>query len=346
MKKIILLFATAFFLYSRSDAQFTAQVIHNSADPTLDSVDVYLLGTEALANLQFRSEDYFSLTLPVSPFPARINVTPGGQPLQDSVYGESAVLQNSEHFLAVAAGVIDTSNFAPNPDNLSTALTIDTLQNAPISSLAPGTVSLTLFNGVTDAPALDVFVPGLGPVIFGLQYGHFAAVPFPAPVGVYELQLRSAADTSQIYGTFVADLSNFGGEAVVGFASGFLNPAANQNGAALGLFGAVADSSDSVVEFPALPTGVKTIGRNLGALNLYPSPATNLLNYKYTVTSSTDISVDVFNNAGALVYNRHFGTQTPGKYEESLDVSKFAAGIYTVKIGDTKNTSTSSFVKK
>lgn len=324
----------------------TVHIINNSADPSLDSVDIWtdVLG-EILPNFKFRQDLFLALPPFTNGLALTIKITRGGQDTSQSVLREKIVIDTAKNYLAIASGVDTTANFAPNPDALSTALAIDSIHKEPISS-PPGTVTLTLFQGVTDAPAMDVFVPGLGPVIFGLGYGSFAAVPVPVPAGVYELQLRSAADTSQIFGTFVADLTNFGGKAVVGFASGFLNPAANENGHPLALFGAVADTSDSVVEFPQLPNGVKTIGKNLGVLNLYPNPVQNLLNYKYTLTSATDISVSVFNNAGALIYNRHLGTQMPGKYSESLDVSNFASGIYTVKIGDTKNTSASTFVKK
>lgn len=350
MKKIILaifLMVTTFSgVYSQTT---TFQVIHNAADPVLDSVDIYvnIFGTaaELLPNLPFRAAyfaDFSALINSVGGvLPVAIQVTPGGQ--SDTVISRNITLTAGKSYLALAAGVVDTTKFAANPDGKSIALSIDTIEKAPIGSTG-GNASITAFNGVTDAPALDVMVVGFGTVISNLAYGSFAqGLVFPALPFDAEFKVVAHNDTNNVLGTFIGNLGGYSDQAIVMFASGFVNPAANQNGAPFGLF--IADTGDTVVALPEV-TAVKTIGKNLSSLKLYPNPAQDLLNYKYTLSSPTDISVTVFNNAGALVYSRHFGMQPPGKYDESFDVSKFASGIYTVKIGDTKNTSASTFVKK
>lgn len=353
MKKIIFILSIIILTSTGTFAQTTSlQVIHNSADPVLDSVDVYVnvpllgLDQELIANFPFRASFFYDLSgvisfIPGGMLPVKVQVTPGGQ--SDTVINEGVTLDSGKKYLAFAAGVVDTANFVANPDGKSIALALDTLERVPIGSTG-GNVNITAFNGVTDAPALDVIVPGFGTVISNLGYGSFVqGLVFPALPFDAEFKVVAHNDTNNVLGTFIGNLGGYSDQAIVMFASGFVNPAANQNGAPFGLF--IADTGDTVVALQKV-TGINNIGKNLSALNLYPNPAQDLLKYEYTLSSPTDISVTVFNNAGALIYSRHFGMQTPGKYDESFDVSKFAAGIYTVKIGDTKNSSASTFVRK
>ncbi|MCB0259339.1 MAG: DUF4397 domain-containing protein, partial [Calditrichaeota bacterium] len=74
------------------------------------------------------------------------------------------------------------------------------------------------------------------------------------PAASYILDVTPGNANDVIVASFAADLSGLGGGAAAVFASGFLNPAANQNGAAFGIFAALPDGN--VVELPAL-TGAR-----------------------------------------------------------------------------------------
>lgn len=351
MKKISLICTLILIIASRSFGQTTLQVIHDAADPTLDSVNVYVTifappPVDLLHGFKFRQSFYNDISSLFSLFDT-LATTVSISPTDDStnfVVNKNVTLRKDKNYLAIASGVVNTANFAPNPDGKSIALSIDTLEEAPISA-PPTFVNVTAFNGVTDAPAVDVVVPGFGTVIDSLPYGSFQG-PLTFPVLDLTLPFKVVAhgDTNNVLGTFLGNLGAYSGQAIVMFAAGFVNPAVNQNGARFGLF--LADTADTVIALPEVPNSVNSIGKNINTLHLYPNPVGSLLNYKYSVNALSDISVSIFNNAGTLVYSRHIGNQIPGSYTESLDISHFAAGIYTVKVGDTKNSSTSTFVRK
>jgi hypothetical protein len=230
------------------------QVIHNCADPAADSVDVYLNGSKALDNFAFRTATSF-LNIP-SGVPIQIGIAPkNSASLTDTLvsFNFDSLADNGQYVI-IASGVVGTG-FAPNPNSVSTGFTLKVIANASIASGNPGLVSFTAFHGATDAPRVDVFVPG-GPLLVN-NAAYLDNTPYTSvPPAFYRLQVTTA-DSAVTVGVYDADLSALGGGAAVVFASGFLNPAANNNGAGFGLFAALA--SGDVVELPLETASLQVI---------------------------------------------------------------------------------------
>jgi hypothetical protein len=114
-------------------------------------------------------------------------------------------------------------------------------------------------------------------------------------------------------------LSGLVGGAAVVFASGFLDPTANQNGLAFGLFAALANGT--VVPFSNV-TGVNE--SSIVADRIFPNPATDKLNV--ILDSKGDVAVSLLDIAGASVYNAVINSNS------EINLNNIAPGTYFLRL--------------
>ena len=261
------------------------QVIHNAADPAAAVVDVYLNGGILLDDFAFRAATGF-IDAPANT-PLNIGVAPGNSgSAADTLKNFVVTLAENETYIAVANGVLDPNSFAANPDGRSTAFTL--FVNPAARETSSGSdVEFTVLHGASDAPTVDVNARNVTTLVNDAAYGDFTEY-IPVPAGAYLLDVTDATGTVRV-ATFDADLSGLGGGAAAVFASGFLNPAQNQNGESFGIFAALANGL--VVELPLVTTA------RLQVIHNAADPAA--------------ASVDVYLNDGLLLDNFAFRAATP-----------------------------------
>jgi hypothetical protein len=292
MKKTKLLFtALAGMLLglSQMQAQFAnVQVIHNCADAAADSVDVYINGTKALDNFAFRTATPY-ITVPAG-IPITLAVAPKtSTSVAQAIYTSSVLtLSNGVNYVIVADGIVSTSGYAPiQPFDLK-------IYQPAQTSAAAGTTNLLVHHGSTDAPVVDVVVPGLNfaTITNDIAYGTFNGAGYvSAPSAANaNVQVRNQAGNT-VVAEFIAPLSAIDQLGVTIFASGFLNPANNSNGAAFGLFA-------------ALPNGTVV------PLNSTPISSARLQIVHNSPDAIAD-SVDIYVNGSKLLDNFAFRTATP-----------------------------------
>jgi Secretion system C-terminal sorting domain len=80
----------------------------------------------------------------------------------------------------------------------------------------------------------------------------------------------------------------------------------------------------------AIATGVKA----------YPNPSNGILNLNYSITGSSNVSVEVIDMLGSVVMFQNIGNQNTGTYTQALDMTALAGGVYmvNVKTNDAINT--------
>ncbi|MCW5898722.1 MAG: DUF4397 domain-containing protein [Flavobacteriales bacterium] len=287
-QKRTLTWMTAFLTSTLLLAQTArVQVIHNSADAAAAQVDVYINGALAIDDFAFRT------ATPFIDLPAGVDLTVGIAPgnssgAQDVIANFNYNLPDGGTFVLVANGIVSPAGHSPaTPFDIYVAEGRETAQG-------PGT-DVLVFHGSTDAPTVDVYEAAVvnGTLIDDLAYGDFAGY-LEVPTADFTLQVRTA-DNSAIVAAYTAPLAALGlnGAAVTVVASGFLDPANNNNGPGFGLY-------------VALPSGGPLV-----ALPAAATPAPARVQVIHNSADAAAASVDVYINGALAVNDFGFRTATP-----------------------------------
>lgn len=90
-------------------------------------------------------------------------------------------------------------------------------------------------------------------------------------------------------------------------------------------------------------TGIKNIDREIAG-QLYPNPVVNELNIELNAAKADNITLQVYNYSGQLVYSGNDKLNT-GNNNVKLDASQLSSGVYIVKISGNNVYKTMRFVK-
>lgn len=295
------------------------QVIHNAADPAAASVDVYVNGGLLLDNFAFRT------ATPYVDVPAgvllNIGVAPGtSTSVNDTLKNFQVTLTNGGEYIAVANGVLNPANFAVNPDGESTAFTLflqDQMREAAVNA---GDVDLRVVHGSSDAPTVDVLAVS-SVLVDNAAYNDITGY-LSVPAATYTLNITPGNNNSVIVASFSAPLNALAGESAVVLASGFLNPAANQNGASFGLLAVFADGTAFMLP---VVTGIDEATPD-ASVKIYPNPSNGMVNISASNLNS-NATVEVVNLQGRVVKSEILGGD-----QKSIILTDIANGSYFIKI--------------
>jgi hypothetical protein len=297
------------------------QVIHNAADPSMDSVDVYLNGLLFLENHKFRSATpYFD-----APAGEQLNLgiaRGNSRSITDTIANFVTTLEKNQTYAAFASGVVDSSLFSVNPDSQDIGLNMYFMLGGRENSSTAGEVDLASFHGITDGFIMDVKLSGITDLIFNNHaYGNFYDYVAITPNG-YTLEIWNSSSSQHVY-NYAVDLSAYADSAMIMFHSGFMVPDSNQNGAESGLFAVT--PSGKVLEFSslvALEEENLSIPQTFDISQNYPNPFNPTTNIKYQLPEATDVNLVIYNILGQKV--------------RTLVNNRINAGFHTVE-WDTRN---------
>ena len=265
------------------------QVIHNCADLAATQVDVWYDNTLLLDDFTFRN---------ASPFidaPAGVDFTvsicaPNSTDPNSPLFTQVLNLAANETYIAVASGIVSATGYSPlQPFTLEVFA-----QGRETAAGGAGNTDVLVFHGSTDAPTVDVYESGIpaGTIVDNAAYTDFAGY-LELGTADYTLQVRDE-NQSTIVAAYSAPLQtlSLGGTAITVLASGFLDPSANSNGPAFGLW-------------VALPAGGPLVALPAAAI-----PGARI----QVIHNSADLAaaeVDVYLNGGLLLNDFAFRTATP-----------------------------------
>lgn len=305
------------------------QVIHNAADPAADTVTVYLNGTKLLSKFAFRTATPFIDAPAGSP----INIGVAGKnsvSASDTLKNFNLTLTPGATYVVIANGVLGTG-FAANPSGRNAGFTLFVKSSAEEAAATSGKVEFAVVHGSTDAPAVDVVARGVGRLVHSAAYGDITGY-IAVPPAAYTLDVKDTTSTTTVI-SFTANLSSLTNRSATVFASGFLNPSANKNGKAFGLFAALNDGT--VVPF-GITTGIQStssvVPERYELRQNYPNPFNPSTEISFSVPAAGQTTLKLYNSVGQEVSTLVNGQLQAGSYRVTLNATNLASGVYLYRL--------------
>jgi hypothetical protein len=336
------------------DTVTSLHIIHNAPDPALASIGLWvglpaiqpggpLNYLQAASSFPFRTATPALTGLGVAVpslaaavgVPLTANITAAGATVANPalVAIGPLVLRKCAN-IVIATGLLNPMNFAANPTGAGTGFTLvnifDTL------AVPADRARLVVYHGSPDAPRVEMVIRSVGTVT--TSYNQVTS--FDVPIGDYVLDVRPVGSTVNIgsYSLPLRSLSsvNATGKRVIICASGFVNPAANQNGQSFGLLASVGVSgtTPSFLMLPQVTTSVRTAAdpTALRIESATPNPASDRVTVRYEVKQAGGVELAVINVLGEQVLTLPAEQRATGIHEAFVDVSSLPAGAYRVLV--------------
>jgi len=83
-----------------------------------------------------------------------------------------------------------------------------------------------------------------------------------------------------------------------------------------------------------LSTGIREPGQTVSSLNVFPNPATNPAEIRFTLKKPAAVTLELFNLEGQLVKNVYSGKLSAGENRIPLDVAVLSKGTYLLKCSE------------
>ncbi len=313
------------------------QVIHNSADAVADSVDVYLNDALLLDNFAFRNATPF-IDAPAGT-EISIDIAPkSSSSSTESIYNLPATLMSQETYILIASGIVSGSGYSP-AQTFGINIHAEGREEASNGS----NTDILVYHGSTDAPTVDIYeAEGPAELIDDLEYASFADDYLELPTDDYIIGVRdeSGASTVQAYSAPLSTLS-LDGAAITVVASGFLDPSANSNGAAFGLYVALADGGE-MIALPEADTPLGLFDKLVsGNLDIHPNPAVSEITISFGEDIDASSLIRVINSNGKVV--EVFTPENGNSFQFNID--NYDTGVYYITYVNSKVVKTAKFIK-
>jgi len=283
------------------------QIIHNSPDPAVSSVDIYVNGDEFLTDVDFRAATAFT-EVPAG-VELNIEIAPAGAGIGAAVGPFTYTLEEDENYVIIASGVVDEGSY-PNAQSFSLEVYTPALMEAD----DPSTVAVNIHHGSPDAPAVDAYLTQVedGPAVSDLSYSEFTGYVALSPINEVVGLAEAGGDVLVEFEAPFADLE-LEGYAITVLASGFFSSEYAGEDNALGLLAVLPDGT---TEF----------------LNLYEENGDANVQIIHNSADPAAASVDIFVNGELALPGVEFRTATefinlPGATPLDIVVTPADAGI-------------------
>lgn len=297
------------------------QIIHNSADTSLRLIDIYLNDKILISSLSFRKATSFFSTSSDTLLKLDLARSPSNSS-NETIFSSSFIIEKGKNAVLLIQGVYDTINYQPNPNGKSISLSVDILENINFSAKL-NEISIRIINGCTDLKETNLIAKDVAPLLISMRLRSSIPKEIMMPATEYDFILVEPASQT-IFKEYKVNLTEFGGQSMVLFFSGFENQQKNQNGKSLGIYGAKSDGT--IIDFQNLTliTETELINSESSIINITKGESIPLnLDWKYsTVYDLLGNQIKTFQN---------------NLTDSKISFCNIQAGIYLLAINNTNS---------
>lgn len=303
------------------------QFIHNSADSSISSLDVYVNQGLRLNDFEFRLASGF-LNVPSSENVRFYLCADSSQSSANPLAMVSVNLEADKHYVAIISGMIDNQMMPFEP---LTLLINETRTQAGIGSQT----DVLFFAGATDFTSTTIRENHLlkSEIFSGIDFGAFSQWQ-SLPFANYKIELLDDIDQS-VFQSFNLDLFRYEleGDAIVLMTSGFADTNVTSGSELMSLWFA-RPVSGKLIE---LSQALGELDLKKKSLRIFPNPVADEL----TMVSNEPIhAVSVYNTQGKQVLHHHGS----GHFSVQILTSDLPSGIYHIRIEGAVNTQSAQVV--
>lgn len=226
-------------------AGLNLQIINNVADPTAGKITVKINGQTIASPFEFRH----ATPMQEMPLPIQLNITSSNTFFAPIERTFTADLYEGGTIILTLHGVGKPEDFSNDIAGRDISYTLH--EHAVLTgNINPSKVNLTALHAVTDLPIMELGVGGNQFIATDLDYATTPDFPLPLVPRKYTLSLAPNGKPTEPWKVGEADFSKDIGKFIYIVPSGFLNPAANQNGPELKLIAVYPDGKVVVLDEP------------------------------------------------------------------------------------------------
>ncbi|MGH1366832.1 MAG: FlgD immunoglobulin-like domain containing protein [Calditrichia bacterium] len=242
---------------------------------------------------------------------------------------DSLLFDQQNPLIISLTGILDTTNYSPNPDGRTIALSTKPFE-IQVNRIVAGQALTMFIHAVTDAPMIQLEENG-NILADSLRYGDASGGVNLQP-GNHIIDIIRPAD-GQMLGSFPVDVSQNTGESVVLTVAGFMNPAANENGPPISLH-RIDTGINPLTGFSENEPSV-TIAKTIQLNQNYPNPFNPETAISFTVPAGhhQSIAVRIFNILGQEIQTLRSAVFPAGEHTLHWDGTDsagepVASGVY------------------
>lgn len=296
-----------------NNATASLQIIHNSADPSLTSLDFYVNGNLIVDQLKYRNATGY-LNVP-SGIPFELSVAPANSSsVDDSLSTYHAQLESGKSYVSIVNGLGNTSITPFKP------LSISTFESKKSANTGYN-CEIAFAHGATDLDAVFIDeVSQINSTLFNQTlFGEITDYQ-TIPAANYEIILKNV-DAESIIKSYRATLSQLGGEAQTWILSGFVDTNQSDSTNRIGIFTAKT-AGGPLIELNSA-TGIDDQAQN--RVKIQPNPSAGVFNISGILATA---NYNVYSIDGTLIKSgiasstEHFNLESlvNGIYYLSLDL--------------------------